>query len=79
MATALRLFWHDDSGATTVDWVVLAGGSIALALIMMSTMNGSVSSVGDEIEAVLNGVSVDDLDDLGRGDSQDGGGAQIGG
>jgi Flp pilus assembly pilin Flp len=69
MFAAFRLFWTDDSGATTVDWVVLTAAAIGLTLAMMLTMNGSISTVAGEMETVLGNVGVVELDDLGRGES----------
>lgn len=67
MIAALRVFWNDDSGATTVDWVVLTGGAAALALVMITTMNGTTSSVADEMETVLTSVEVEEMAVLGQG------------
>lgn len=66
MRTALHHFWTDETGATTVDWVVLTGGVIGLTLAMLLTMNGSASSVAADLETVLESVDVVELETLGR-------------
>lgn len=53
--------WHfltHESGATTVDWVVLCAACIGLTLAMLSTMDGATSSVAAQIETVLTSVEV---------------------
>lgn len=47
-------FWNDDSGAVTVDWVVLTGivvvfGAVSISLIL--PINNSVESIGNTISA----------------------------
>lgn len=34
--SGLRRFWQDESGAVTVDWVVLTAGVVALTMIVVS-------------------------------------------
>lgn len=68
MSTRITTFLTDETGATTIDWVVLTGGCVALALIMMTTMNGAVSSVAQDMETVLTSVEVVQLDPGGDAD-----------
>jgi Flp pilus assembly pilin Flp len=65
MRLAIRQALTDESGAVAVDWVVLTGAMAAMAVIMMSTMNGETTSVANEIEVVLTDVSVAPLSDIG--------------
>jgi Flp pilus assembly pilin Flp len=50
MLHAFQTFLRDESGATTVDWVLLTAGIMSLTLAVMSTY-------GDGAEAVSNAVS----------------------
>tara|TARA_R110002073_G_scaffold65745_3_gene163996 strand:+ start:9249 stop:9455 length:207 start_codon:yes stop_codon:yes gene_type:complete len=65
MRSAIRQALTDESGAVTVDWVVLTGAMAAMAVIMISTMNGETSSVANEIETVLTDVDVTQISDIG--------------
>ncbi|MCU0900208.1 MAG: hypothetical protein MUC82_06900 [Cypionkella sp.] len=38
----LRQFWSDESGAITVDWVVLTAGIVGLALVVVSVFTPEV-------------------------------------
>lgn len=46
-------FTRDDSGAITVDWVVLSAAVVALAIAAVNTILGDVSSLTNAIESVL--------------------------
>ena len=65
MRSAIRQALTDESGAVTVDWVVLTGAMAAMAVIMISTMNGETTSVANEIETVLTDVDVTQISDIG--------------
>jgi len=65
MFARVTSFLFDETGATTIDWVVLTGGCMALAIIMLTTMNGATSSVADDMETVLTNVAVADLSQAG--------------
>ena len=54
-----------DDGAVTTDWVILTGAAVAMAVIMMSTMNSGISSVGTEIETVITDVEVVEIGAIG--------------
>ncbi|MCB1404675.1 MAG: hypothetical protein KDK01_00035 [Rhodobacteraceae bacterium] len=58
MFAKLRAALMNEDGAVTVDWIVLTGGAAALAIIMMSTMNGETTDIAGEIESVLLDVNV---------------------
>ncbi|WP_417598340.1 hypothetical protein [Pararhodobacter oceanensis] len=61
----LRRLLLGEEGAVTVDWVVLTAASIGLALVMMATMTGSVSSVGTSVEGALTEVDVVAIEGVG--------------
>ena len=65
MRSAIRQALTDESGAVTVDWVVLTGAMAAMAVIMISTMNGETTSVANKIETVLTDVDVTQISDIG--------------
>jgi len=65
MRVTIRQALTDESGAVSVDWVVLTGAIVSMALIMLTTMNGQTSSVADEIEVVLTDVDVTQISDIG--------------
>jgi Flp pilus assembly pilin Flp len=46
MENFLKTFVHDEEGAITVDWVVLTAAAVALALLVLSTIQtGSVTTI----------------------------------
>ncbi|WP_173861066.1 Flp family type IVb pilin [Tabrizicola sp. TH137] len=44
-----KSFKNDESGAVTVDWVVLTGAVVALALVIGTTVGGSISTAAGNI------------------------------
>ena len=65
MFAKFRLALKSDDGAVTVDWVVLSGAMVAMAVIMMATMNGEASDVATEIGTVLSDVEVATIGGIG--------------
>ncbi len=63
-ARTLKFLLNED-GSTTVDWVILTGASAALAVIMMSTMNGDTTSIAQEIETTITDVEVVTIGSIG--------------
>ena len=51
-------FLNDESGAVTVDWVVLTAALVALALAALSQVESGVTDLSDEIAAVISALSV---------------------
>ncbi|WP_172297518.1 hypothetical protein [Pseudoruegeria sp. HB172150] len=49
----IKAFLDDESGAVTVDWVVLTAALIGLALAIMATIGGSAQDVADEIATTM--------------------------
>ena len=43
-----RSFWRDESGNTTVDWVVLISGILGMTFIVMGSISGGVTVFGDK-------------------------------
>lgn len=46
------------NGGGTVDWIVLAGGLVAMAFAMMSAVNGETANVASGIDTVLSDVTM---------------------
>ena len=48
-----KTFKNDESGAVTVDWVVLTAAIVGLGLVVMTTVGGGIESLGNEINEDL--------------------------
>jgi Flp pilus assembly pilin Flp len=44
-----KTFRNDDSGAVTVDWVVLTAAIVGLGLVVMQTVGGGITTMGEAI------------------------------
>ena len=49
-------FSKDESGAVTVDWVVLTAAIVGLGLAVVATVRTSVDGLGDKIAASVDAV-----------------------
>ncbi len=47
----LNRFKNDESGAVTVDWVVLTGAVVGLGIIIANTMGTSITSAAGNVSA----------------------------
>jgi Flp pilus assembly pilin Flp len=47
----LKRFKNDESGAVTVDWVVLTGAVVGLGIIIANTMGTSITSAAGNVSA----------------------------
>lgn len=50
-------FKADESGAVTVDWVVLTAAIVGLGMVVMKTVGGGIEGLGDSIVSDLQGRS----------------------
>ena len=57
-AKLFKNFRADESGAVTVDWVVLTAAIVGLGLVVMKTVGGGVSDLAGDIDTSLKGASV---------------------
>ena len=57
MLNTFKAFANDESGAVTVDWVVLTAAIVGLGLIVMQTVGGGIEDLAGKIEADLKGDS----------------------
>ena len=48
LTSGAKRFWRDESGNTTVDWVVLISGILGMTFIVMGSISGGVSIFGDK-------------------------------
>ena len=44
-----KTFKSDESGAVTVDWVVLTAAIVGLGMVVMTTVGGGITGLGDAI------------------------------
>jgi Flp pilus assembly pilin Flp len=49
----LKTFKNDESGAVTVDWVVLTAAIVGLGLVVMQTVGGGIEDLAGDINADL--------------------------
>ncbi|MCC5988873.1 MAG: pilus assembly protein [Pararhodobacter sp.] len=54
-------FHNDESGAVTVDWVVLTAAIVGLGIAVVASVRGGVTSLGSEIGDALTAGSVTDI------------------
>jgi Flp pilus assembly pilin Flp len=52
-----KSFAKDESGAVTVDWVVLTAAIVGLGMVVMTTVGGGIEGLGDKIVTDLDGRS----------------------
>lgn len=53
MAHAIKTFLADESGAVTVDWVVLTAALVGLGLAVMSVVSGGIENLSTDISQAL--------------------------
>lgn len=64
---SLALFVTSDSGAVTVDWVVLTAAITGLGLASAAAVRSGVGALGSDVSASLTSASVAPLGTLGAG------------
>jgi Flp pilus assembly pilin Flp len=52
-AMLVKAYISDESGAVTVDWVVLTAAIVALGMLVLTTLAGPTTNVGDKVAAKL--------------------------
>jgi Flp pilus assembly pilin Flp len=58
----IKTFAKSESGAVTVDWVVLTAAIVGLGLAVMSVVSGGIENLSGDINAQLLGTNVGDGD-----------------
>ncbi len=56
--TLLRRFLQNESGAITVDWVVLTGATVGLGLAGMAVVSGGVEDLANDTDSALRGTPI---------------------
>ena len=59
MRAMISRFHTDETGAVTVDWVVLTAAVCSLVAIAMAGLQGNMTSIGQKIEEHLLSASID--------------------
>jgi Flp pilus assembly pilin Flp len=66
--TLIQNFRNDESGAVTVDWVVLTAAIVGLGIAVIATVGDGIGAMGGKIKGALSTATVTPLGALG-GDS----------
>ena len=53
LLSIFKAFKKDESGAVTVDWVVLTAAIVGLGMVVMSSVGGSITGLAGEIATDL--------------------------
>lgn len=56
--TYLSSFLQDDSGAVTVDWVVLTAAIVGLGIAVITTIGGGADSLATEVSSTFSSATV---------------------
>ena len=62
----IEAFRNDESGAVTVDWVVLTAAIVGLGLAVIASVRTGANSLATNISSSLSGASVATLGTLGN-------------
>ncbi|MBR3370594.1 MAG: hypothetical protein IKG52_08185 [Rhodobacteraceae bacterium] len=54
----IKSFAADESGAVTVDWVVLTAAIVGLGIAVIASVQGGVNSLANSISSAVSGTSV---------------------
>ncbi|GHC49271.1 hypothetical protein [Neogemmobacter tilapiae] len=54
---SLKAYISDEDGAVTVDWVVLTAAIVALGMLVLTTLAGPTTNVGDDIASQLGTIT----------------------
>ncbi len=60
----INAFLNDESGAVTVDWVVLTAAIVGLGIAVLMSVGNGTTSLADKISSSLANASVRTLDEL---------------
>ena len=65
MLNTFKTFLGNESGAVTVDWVVLTAAIVGLGLAVITSVRSGVTALGSDISTSLTSASVVSLGTLG--------------
>jgi Flp pilus assembly pilin Flp len=51
-----KTFRNDESGAVTVDWVVLTAAIVGLGVVVMTTVGGGITTLSGNISSAIGGT-----------------------
>jgi Flp pilus assembly pilin Flp len=57
-----KTFRDDESGAVTVDWVVLTAALVGLGIAVVGVVGGGIGGLGDDISSGLGAVEVEGVE-----------------
>ena len=57
-------FRNDESGAVTVDWVVLTAAIVGLGIVVVASVRTGTTSVAEQIESSLDSATIAELGSL---------------
>ncbi|AHM04256.1 hypothetical protein roselon_01897 [Roseibacterium elongatum DSM 19469] len=60
MNALIKNFAKSESGAVTVDWVVLTAAIVGLGLAVMAVVSGGINDLSDDINDGLAGIALED-------------------
>ncbi|MBO6604074.1 MULTISPECIES: hypothetical protein [Paracoccaceae] len=60
MSEYFRQFLRDESGAITVDWVVLSAAAVSMAIAATDVLEGSIGELASDLEAQLRTQQISD-------------------
>lgn len=58
MVTRVLQFLTDESGAVTVDWVVLTAAIVGLGIAVITTIGGGTDSLATEVSSTFSNATV---------------------
>jgi hypothetical protein len=63
MKSALFVFFSSETGAITVDWVVMSAGMVGMALAMIALVAGGANQSSLQTSGVVSGYEIDNAFD----------------
>jgi Flp pilus assembly pilin Flp len=66
MNTMINKFFNDESGAVTVDWVVLTAAVVGLGVAVLVTVKGGAEKMATNISTELGDATIADLDQFSK-------------
>ena len=61
MTNMIKNFAADESGAVTVDWVVLTAAIVGLGIAVIASVSTGVKDMGTNISTTLSSATINDL------------------
>ncbi len=75
----IKNFAADESGAVTVDWVVLTAAIVGLGIAVVASVRTGVTGIGSTIQSSLSGATIGENGGLTIPQTTGGGGGDTGG